>query len=173
VHPTEPSHVYLIGCWDAEHDRYINFLARGASDEARIFREFLDYIEDVENTRLYHWTDYEIGQMMHVIQRSPHLATPLRRLMSSCVDLMREIKSVVYLPVPSFSLKSVAPALGFKWRQEGFDAFDSMICYWDYLDGADDVRIEKALLYCEDDCRAMWHVDHELTRRFPESEGGV
>ncbi|MFQ5993281.1 MAG: hypothetical protein ACE5NA_12655, partial [Nitrospiraceae bacterium] len=29
VHPTEPPHVYLIGCWDAERDRYTKFLARG------------------------------------------------------------------------------------------------------------------------------------------------
>ena len=61
---------------------------------------------------------------------------------------------------------SVAPALGFTWRQEGFDAFDSMVCYWDYLDGGDEAIIEKTLLYNEDDCRAMWHIDHELTKRF-------
>jgi predicted RecB family nuclease len=171
VHPTEPPHVYLIGCWDAERDRYIQFLARGAEDEARIFKEFLEYVENSGNTRLYHWTDYEIGQMKHVVQRWPHLETSVSQLMSSCVDLMRAIKSAVYLPVPSFSLKCVAPALGFKWRQEGFDAFDSMVCYWDYLDSADGALLEKVFRYNEDDCRAMWHVDHELTRRFAESEG--
>ncbi len=165
VHPTEPPHVYLIGCWDAERDRFVEFLARGAEDEGRIFREFLDYIEDVKNARLYHWTDYEIGQMMSVIQRWPHLEASLCQLMSSCVDLMREIKSAVYLPVPSFSLKCVGPALGFTWRQEGFDAFDSMVCYWDYLDGRDEAAINRAIAYNEDDCRAMWHVDRELTRR--------
>ncbi|MFQ5960355.1 MAG: TM0106 family RecB-like putative nuclease [Candidatus Methylomirabilales bacterium] len=167
VHPTEPPHIYLIGCWDAEQDRYIRFLARGAEDEGRIFDEFLDYIGDKEKTRLYHWTDYEVGQMMQVIQRWPRLESALRPLMSSCVDLMRAVKSAVYLPVPSFSLKCVAPALGFTWRQEGFDAFDSMVCYWDYLEGENEVLIGKSLVYNEDDCRAMWHVDHELATRFP------
>jgi len=173
VHPTEPPHVYLIGCWDAERDQYVKFLARGAADEGRIFGEFLDYVGDVEHTRLYHWTDYEIGQMVLVIQRWPHLETALRRVTSSCVDLMRAVKSAVYLPVPSFSLKCVAPALGFTWRQEGFDAFDSMVCYWDYLEGKDEALVDRCLVYNEDDCRAMWHVDREFAPRFPERAGGV
>ncbi len=164
VHPTEPPHVYLIGCWDTELNQYVNFLARGAEDEERIFRAFLDYIEDVENARLYHWTDYEIGQMAQVIQRWPRLEASLRRLMSSCVDLMRVIKSAVYLPVPTFSLKCVAPALGFRWQQDEFDAFDSMVCYWDYLESGNESAINRALMYNEDDCRAMWHVDLELAK---------
>jgi uncharacterized protein len=81
------------------------------------------------------------------------------------VDLKEAIKSAVYLPVPTFSLKSVAPALGFRWRQEDFGAFESMVCYWDYLSG-DASAIQKTILYNEDDCVAMWHVDHEITRLF-------
>lgn len=166
IHPTEPPHVYLIGCWDAERDRYIKFLARGAADEERIFRKFLAYVEDVEQTCLYHWADYEIVQMMQVLQRWPRLEESLRQVIPSCVDLMRVIKSAVYLPVPSFSLKCVAPALGFRWRQNDFDAFDSMVCYWEYLDSGNDSAIRRALVYNEDDCRAMWHVDRELTKHF-------
>jgi uncharacterized protein len=165
LHPTVPSHVYLIGCWDAEQDRFVHFLARGAADEARIFAEFLEYVGDVRRARLYHWTDYEIVQMKNVIQRWPQLEASLYKLMSSCVDLLQVIKSAIYLPVPTFSIKSVAPALGFNWRQDSFDAFDSMVSYWDYLDGAGDAIMDNVLTYNEDDCRAMWHIDHELTKR--------
>ena len=164
VHPTEPPHVYLIGCWDAEQGRFVYFLGRGAGDEERIFREFLKYVGDVENTRLYHWTDFEIVQIMKILHRWPSLERPLRRLISVCVDLKEAIKSAVYLPVPSFSLKCVAPALGFRWRQEEIGAFESMICYWDYLEGRDKSTIDKAILYNEDDCLAMWHVDRALTQ---------
>ncbi len=165
LHPTVPPHVYLVGCWDAGRDRYVRFLARGAADEARIFSEFLEYVGDVRRTRLYHWTDYETVQMRNVIQRWPHLEASLGTLMSSCVDLLQVIKLAVYLPVPRFSLKSVAPALGFRWRQDDFDAFESMMCYWDCLDGAEEAIMENVLTYNEDDCRAMWHVDHELITR--------
>jgi uncharacterized protein len=165
VHPTEPPHVYLIGLWDAEQGRFVSFLAKGAGEEERMFREFLDYAGDLETVRLYHWTDYEIGQMVQVMDRWPALRDPLKRLISSCVDLKEAIKSAVYLPVPTFSLKSVAPALGFRWRQEGFGAFESMVSYWDYLSG-DESEIQKTILYNEDDCVAMWHVDREITRLF-------
>ena len=165
VHPTEPPHVYLIGVWDAERHDYVRFLARGAADEGRIFAEFAEYVGGGGETRLYHWSDYETGQMAQVMERWPHLAPAVRPILSSCVDLMRVIKAAVYLPVPTFSLKSVAPALGFRWRQEGFDAFESMVCYWEYLDGGNAPALAQALGYNEDDCRAMWHVDRELTTR--------
>jgi len=85
--------------------------------------------------------------------------------MEHCVDLKEAIQSAVYLPVPSFSIKSVAPALGFHWRQKDIGAYQSMVCYWDYLENRDLFAIDRALIYNEDDCRAMWHVDQALSSR--------
>lgn len=166
VHPREPPHVYLIGCWDSMRDQYVKFLARGAQDEGKILADFLDYVGDLENTLLYHWTEFEIGEIRKISRRWPFLEGALERLVSRCVDLKAAIQSAVYLPVPTYSIKSVAPALGFKWRQADVDAYEAMVCYWDYLDGSDNSVIRKAIIYNEDDCLAMWHVDQELTRRF-------
>lgn len=165
VHPTEPPHTYLIGCYDGNRDQFVKFLARGADDEARIFEEFLDYVGDPRDTRLYHWTDFEIRQMRTVMRRWPMMAAALERLIESCIDLKVAIQSALYLPVPSFSIKSVAPALGFHWRQKDVGAYQSMVCYWDYLENRDLFAIDRAVIYNEDDCRAMWHVDQELARR--------
>ena len=164
AHPTLPPHVYLIGCWDGARDRFVKFLARGPEDEAGIFEDFIDYVgEDVDAVRLYHWTDYEVWQMKAVMRRWPRLEGPLTRLMGSCVDLKQCIQDAVYLPVPSFSIKSVAPALGFNWRQQGFGAYEALLCYWDSIDTGDRSLAEKAVRYNEDDCLAMWHVDQALT----------
>ena len=164
MHPGMPPHVYLIGCWDGARDQFVKFLARGPDDEAEIFEAFLDYVgDDVEAVRLYHWTDYEIRQMKAVTRRWPRLEGRLARLMGSCVDLKRCIQDAVYLPVPRFSIKSVAPALGFHWRQQGFGAYEALLCYWDSIDTGDRSLAEKAVRYNEDDCLAMWHVDQELT----------
>ncbi|MBI4715485.1 MAG: TM0106 family RecB-like putative nuclease [Nitrospirae bacterium] len=165
VHPTEPGHVYFIGLWDRERERFVPFLARGARDEERIFREFVRYVEEAGDARLYHWTAFEVRQMAEVIRRWPSLAEPIVRILPLCVDLKEAVKSAFYLPVPTFSIKSVAPALGFHWRQAGFGAFESMVAYWDYLAGKDEAGIRKVVLYNEDDCLAMDHVDRELTRR--------
>jgi RNase H-like protein len=84
----------------------------------------------------YHWTDFEIHQMRRVIGRWPRLAK-LAQIILNCVDLKEAIQAAVYLPVPTFSIKSVAPALGFRWRQKDVGAYQSMVCYWDYLDNTD------------------------------------
>ncbi|HWH78729.1 MAG TPA: TM0106 family RecB-like putative nuclease, partial [Candidatus Binatus sp.] len=165
VHPNEPPHTYLIGCYDGSRDQIVKFLARGADDEGRIFTEFFDYVGDPRDVCLYHWTDFEIHQLRRVARRWPLLAGTLEQVIEKCVDLKEAIKAAVYLPVPSFSIKSVAPALGFHWRQKDIGAYQSMVCYWDYLENLDLFAIDRALIYNEDDCMAMWHVDQELERR--------
>lgn len=162
VHPSEPPHTYLIGCYDGARDQYVKFLARGAADESRIFEEFFDYVGTSEDVRLYHWTDFEIHQLRRVAQRWPALTASIERLILKCVDLKEAIQTALYLPVPSFSIKSVAPALGFHWRQKDIGAYQSMVCYWDYLENRDFFAIDRAIIYNEDDCRAMWHVDRRL-----------
>jgi uncharacterized protein len=165
VHPIEPPHTYLIGCYDGTRDQFVKFLARGAEDEGRIFSEFLDFIGDPGDVRLYHWTDFEIHQLRSVARRWPPLSAGIERVIEKCVDLKTTIQAAVYLPVPSFSIKCVAPALGFHWRQKEIGAYQSMACYWDYLENKDLFAIHPALIYNEDDCMAMWHVDQELARR--------
>ena len=164
MHPAMPAHVYLIGCWDGTRDQFVKFLARGPEDEVEIFEAFLDYVgDDVEAARLYHWTDYEVWQMKAVMRRWPRLEGRLARLLGSCIDLKRCIQDAVYLPVPRFSIKSVAPALGFNWRQQGFGAYEALLCYWDSIDTGNRALADKAVRYNEDDCLAMWHVDQKLT----------
>jgi uncharacterized protein len=167
VHPTEPRHNYLIGCYDGTRDQFVKFLARGAEDEERIFTEFVDYVGDPRDVCLYHWTDFEIHQMRRVMRRWPALRNSLEQILSHCVDLKETIQAAVYLPVPSFSIKAVAPALGFHWRQKEIGAYQSMVCYWDYLENRDLFAIDPAITYNQDDCLAMWHVDQELARRLP------
>jgi uncharacterized protein len=165
VHPVEPPHTYLIGCYDGSRDHFVKFLTRGAKDEERIFTAFVDYVGDPRDVCLYHWTDFEIHQMRRVMGRWPMLANSLEQIILHCVDLKKAIQAAVYLPVPTFSIKSVAPALGFHWRQKDIGAYQSMVCYWDYLENRDLFAIDPALIYNEDDCRAMWHVDQELQTR--------
>jgi len=169
VHPTEPPHNYLIGCYDGTRDQFVKFLARGAEDEGRIFTEFADYVGDPRDVCLYHWTDFEIHQMRRVMRRWPMLRNSLEQIISHCVDLKETIQTAVYLPAPSFSIKAVAPALGFRWRQKEIGAYQSMVCYWDYLEYRDLFAIDPAITYNEDDCLAMWHIDQELARRLPPS----
>ncbi|MBI5778368.1 MAG: TM0106 family RecB-like putative nuclease [Planctomycetes bacterium] len=169
VHPTEPPHVYLIGVWDESRDKFVYFLGKGVRDETKIFRQFIDYLGNYENDCLYHWYSFETGTMKKVITRHPELTTDLNNLMKRCVDLMDVLKKQVYMPAPTYSIKHVAPALGFNWRQKEVGAFESMVLYWEYLKDGDKNKINKVLKYNEDDCLAMVHIDRNLCHEFGQA----
>jgi uncharacterized protein len=159
-------HTYLIGVWDAEASRYAAFTARGPQEEEKIFREFLAYIGDPAKAVLYHWTESELHTFREISKRYPELAEPLKALLPSCVDLKALVQKSFYIPSPSFSLKAVAPAFGFNWRQKDVNAMDAMVYYWDWLAG-DEAAIQKALVYNEDDCVAMLHIENVLRGQEP------
>ena len=165
LHPEEPEHCYLVGLWDAEEGKYIPFLAKGSAEEQKIFRSFIEYAGNPADACLYHWSDYEVRILEDISARWPELAGGLEALKQSCIDLKEVIKQQVYLPVPTYSIKSVAPFLGFNWRQKDVDALESMVLYWDYLKG-DEQAVKKAVDYNEDDCRAMAYSDFKICQMF-------
>ncbi|MCX5783473.1 MAG: TM0106 family RecB-like putative nuclease [Elusimicrobia bacterium] len=160
THLSEPPHIYLIGTWE---NGFKTFVARGAGEEEKIFGDFLDYIGNPEDVSLYHWTDYEINQMKETASKYPKLKDRFEAIFKYCVDLKVAMQKAFYLPSPSFSLKAVAPAFGFKWRQTDCGAMDSMVYYWDWLKG-DEPAIKKVITYNEDDCYAMFYVDEILSK---------
>ena len=164
--PAEPQHCYLIGMWDAEKNEFVRFLAKGANEEKNIFRSFLDYAGKPEEVCLYHWSDYEMRVLDEVAMRCPELSGELNNLRASCIDLKEVIKQQVYMPVPTYSIKSVAPFLGFRWRHEDVDALESMVLQWEYLRDNNGEAISKVIDYNEDDCRAMIFTDFKICREF-------
>ena len=162
VHPLEPPHVYLIGLWDKEKNEFKHFLGRGKKDEERIFSEFIKYLGNLDDVCLYHWSSYEIEVIDEVIGQYPNLITRLAEIKNACVDFKELIKNNFYIPVPDYSIKKVAPFLGFSWRQKEVNAYESMVLYWDWLKKPQKKIIQKVIDYNEDDCKAMVYVDEKL-----------
>ena len=163
THPSVPPHVYMIGAYDAAADRFHLFTAEGPDDEAGIFARFADLVGDPSDVALYHWWRYETDQMKLVAARHPSLAPRLEGLAGASVDLYKLVKGSVCLGTGSYSIKKVAPFLGFHWRQSDVGAFESMVLYWEWLAEGDDEKIRRIATYNEDDCRAMAHVDRALS----------
>lgn len=158
------SFVYLIGIWDKEEDKYVSFLAKTPEEEIKIFEQFYDYIKDPDDTVLYHWTEYEAKKMRKMAQENKHDEQKLNRLVSLCYDLKVAVNNAFYLPAPSFSLKAAAPAFGFNWRQDDCGAMDSMVYFTNWLKTGNDELIKKVLMYNEDDCKAMLHLEEALKK---------
>ena len=101
--------------------------------------------------------------MKAVHRRWPRLEGSLARLIGSCVrsEAMHPGRR---LPAGAAVLhQERRPGPGFNWRQQGFGAYEALLCYWDSIDTGDRSLAEKAVRYNEDDCLAMWHVDQKLT----------
>ena len=162
VHPEVAPHVYMIGAYDAAADRFHLFTAKGPEDESRIFAEFADLVGDPRDAALYHWWRYETDQMKLVETRHPRLKDRLAGIIGASVDLHKLVKESVWFGTRGYSIKDVAPFLGFEWRQKDVGAFESMVLYWEWLQDRDPAKIKRVALYNEDDCRAMAHVDRAL-----------
>jgi predicted RecB family nuclease len=147
-----------------ENGHYRPFIARGAAEEERMFRDFLAFVGDPSKAHLYQWTKFEIRTLESAARRHPSLAGPLGELAAACVDLHEITKAAVVLPLPSYSLKQVAPKFAdFQWRQgKEVDGHESMVLYWEWLDDGALEPIEKVLVYNEDDVRALEAVDRRL-----------
>ena len=157
------SFVYLIGIWDKEKDKYVSFVAKTPQEERDIFEQFYHYIEDFSQTVLYHWTEYEVRKMKKMAADAPpEQAAHLQALCNICHDLKVSVNDAFYLPAPSFSLKAAAPAFGFNWRQDDCGAMDSMVYFTNWLKTGNDELLQKVLMYNEDDCKAMLHLETQL-----------
>jgi len=156
------SFVYLIGIWDKEQDKYISFVAKTPEEEIKIFEQFYNYVQDFDNTALYHWTEYEVRKMKKLAAAHPEDAEKLNKLCAICYDLKVAVNNAFYLPAPSFSLKAAAPAFGFNWRQDDCGAMDSMVYFTNWLKTGNNDLLNKVLMYNEDDCKAMLFLENKL-----------
>lgn len=158
------SFVYLIGIWDKEADKYVRFVAKSPEEEISIFEQFYQYVQDFDNTALYHWTEYEVRKMRKLAAAQPPYAEHLNALCDLCYDLKVSVNEAFYLPAPSFSLKAAAPAFGFNWRQDDCGAMDSMVYFTNWLKTGDNALLQKILMYNEDDCKAMLVLEEALKK---------
>ena len=157
---------YLLGILlvDRQENRqqFYAFLAEKPEEEEQIWWQFLAFVNRYEQAPIFHFSEYEA----ETIQRLANLyRTPRRQfapLLSRLVDLHHRVINSVTLPVESYSLKSLANWLGFKWRDVGVGG-DQCVCWYDqWLKTGDRRFLELILRYNEDDCRATLHLKNWL-----------
>lgn len=102
-----PHAVSVVAGTDAHGDRrgWESFLARAG-----------DLLERFPNARWLHW---DSSEPLWIKRYSERLGAPpglAERLLAACFDLKRELDRCVRLPLRSYSIKHVAPWMGFEWR---------------------------------------------------------
>lgn len=154
---SESSHgvVYLMGLLiERGPDRVFEYdLARSPGDEAAMWTRFLDRIQTLDGT-VYHYAPYERTILDRLAQKHGEQARA-DSLLDRMVDLSHVLKDSVVLPLYGYSLKEVAPWLGFEWTGQTQAADDSMLEYLGWLDDGDPAHLDRILRYNEEDCRAL------------------
>ncbi len=150
--------------------KFYPFLAETEDQEERIWGEFVEFVNQYANAPIFHFSGYEVDTIRRLsgLYRTPNQQT--KALLSRCVDIHHWVTKSVILPVESYSLKSLANWLGFKWR-ESTASGDQSVCWYDnWLTTQDRTLLDLILHYNEDDCYATFYLKDWLEKFFREAQ---
>jgi uncharacterized protein len=156
------SHTYMLGAALPDGTTRI-WTAEGEETEKRMWEGFLDWLGDPSDVALYCWTMYEEGKIEQAAEDHPVLEDRLLEAKNALIDLKEEVKHQPYFPVPTYSIKSVAPVCGFNWSQDDVDGLSAGVMYKQWLETGDDSIIEKVEQYNKEDVLAMLAVDEYVS----------
>ncbi len=170
--------VYLHGLLVRERGkpetaRYEGVFADPGEDEAAVWARFLAVVSALPpDAVFYTYTDYEDRHIRRLAQRygGDEVATPL--LHRTC-DIYAALKRSAVLPLQNYSLKTVAPYLGFEWRDEDPGGAQSIGWWRAYREDAtrNAPLRERLLAYNEDDCIATFMVRDWLEKMAAPKKG--
>ncbi|RKY08902.1 MAG: hypothetical protein DRP56_03410 [Planctomycetota bacterium] len=151
------NYYYLIGLqiYDGISHRNLSLWADGQDDEQIIWESFLGAIEKLDDFVLFHYGNYDAKAIGHLYKRYGGKESLVKRLISSCTNVLSFIYGHIYFPTYSNDLKSIASCLGFRWSDADASGIQSLVwrCHWE---NAHDDKYKKQLLtYNQEDCLAL------------------
>lgn len=163
---------YLLGVLVKQrngHSEYRTFWAEDKQDEERIWREFLDFLDSLDDFVIYHYSQYE-RQVFHRFGQQYGISLALdEKFKNNALDLLKIVADTAILPLYFYSLKDVARFLGFQWQSEDAGGAESVVWYNDWLKKGDKKIKEKIIRYNEDDVRATLFVKEWLEKQKPKT----
>ena len=161
---------YLLGIL-ARHSsgksEYKCFLAKDKSEEGKNWREFLDFLESLDDFVIYHYSYYEREVFSRLGQKYGISRALEDKFKNNTIDLHLAVVEAVILPLYFYSLKDVAQYLGFKWSAEDAGGAESVVWYNEWLETGDQKIMDKIIKYNEDDVRATLFVKEWLEKQKP------
>lgn len=166
--------VYLHGVYERSTkngEKYISFTAKDISPEAEkeAWSDFWKYIRTLpkDDFAVYYYSPHEKSTYKKMQKNYPEVISELELNAffenKNIIDLYQQIvlKSTDW-PVSSYSLKTIAQYLGFKWRDETPSGALSIQWFNEYIDKKDEKILERILIYNEDDCKATMIVKDKI-----------
>ncbi|ARS91447.1 ribonuclease H-like domain-containing protein [Natrarchaeobaculum aegyptiacum] len=176
-----PTIIWQIGVYDPKSDDHHAFVERDdPTDTVRVLESFCDWLLDVHPDRaLVTWNGWQFDYR--------YLGSFIARHVSYYHDEWESIpKYDLYdwavrednaiLPGRTNQLEDVATALGYEDAGTGLDGAETAAAYQRFARTGEELEWDRHEAYCEDDCRALWHVYERLAdtprRSIRGSRGG-
>jgi len=157
--------VYLHGVYERSRqgERFLDFTTRDLTSEAekKVWADFWKYINGLpkDDYSVYYYSHHEKTMYKKLQKKYSDVITPTEVEdffeNPNVIDLYSDVvlKNTDW-PLPSYSIKSLAVYLGFKWRDESPSGALSIQWFNDYLESKDEKIMKRILEYNEDDCKA-------------------
>lgn len=161
---------YLLGLLikkGSAKPEYVHFLAQDKNDEPRIWREFLDFLEGLDDFVIYHYAYYEKEVFKRLANAYGISAQLDDKFKNNSIDLHLAVINSVILPLYFYSLKDIAKYLGFNWTAPDAGGAESVVWYNDWLEKKDKKIMDKIIQYNKDDVMATLYVKEWLEKQKP------
>lgn len=157
---------YLIGATIRQEDSVVQYSlwANRLEDEEKIWREFVELLEKIENPVLIHYGSYETTFIKTMLNRysMPTKESNVGKSLSSAINLLSVIYGRVYFPVATNSLKDIARYYGFNWTSANASGIDTIIWRTKWETTRESNIKDRIVQYNSEDCLALNHVTDRL-----------
>lgn len=154
---------YLIGLLVSEKGTttYHPFWAATPDDEAQIWGEFLEKVNQYPDAPIYHYGSFEPRTLTKLGNR---YNTEIDGLIDRLVNVNKHIYGKVYFPVYSNRLKEIGALIGAIWTTPNTSGLQSLVWrhYWDETGNNNFKELLSA--YNEEDCRALEILTDRLSK---------
>ena len=171
-----PTICWQLGVYDPETDEYRAFVERSDPTDPRpVLAAFADWLLGVHPDRaLLTWNgwgfDYRhLGAFLS--RYLPGYAEEWESVPKFDLYLWAVTNEHALLPGRTNRLADVASALGYEGAQTGLDGARTAAAYQRFIRTGEELEWDRFEAYCEDDCRALWHV-YEQLREAPRASFG-
>ena len=167
---------YLLGYLVKKDGKteYNYLMAKDKSGESEIWKNFLDFLAELDDFVIYHYAYYERQVFDRLALKYGAPTSLVNKFRDNTIDLHAKLVDSAVLPLYFYSLKDVAGYLGYKWSDPSAGGAESVVWYSEWLKTknlpdrqAGNKILKKLLQYNEDDVRATLLIKEWLEKQKP------
>ncbi|WP_121742840.1 ribonuclease H-like domain-containing protein [Natronorubrum halophilum] len=169
-----PTIIWQVGIYDPATDEYRAFVERAdPTDPGPVLEAFCDWLLGVHPDRaLLTWNGWRFDYRhlgSFIARHLPYYVDEWESIPKFDLYLWAASNENALLPGRTNELGTVSDALGYESAGTGLDGARTAAAYQRFMRTGAPLEWGRHEAYCEDDCRALWHV-YERLRDAPRAE---